>query len=180
MPSPSFPCFPSFPESTRPRPLLIAALVLLLSGCGPGTEADAKEPEVTRMTREAYGKSREVHADSVLNAARPVSEIVKDLGADYLEASTKMIDSLSVLSARTDCFATGRSIDPYLAGTVSYSVYMSKIGSTLIQIELSKWSSLAGNVVHSCLNLAAKAWHFGPEFGTRGRQVAQVKFGAHT
>jgi hypothetical protein len=170
------------------RLLVVAACCALSSavaGCGSETNAAAEEVhespkvgQVARMTREAYGKSRQVFADSVLKAAKPASEVVKDLGDEFVEASPRLVDSLTTASNLTDCFETGRKVDPYLAGTVSYSVDLGEMGSTLVQIQQSQWTSTAGNIVHACLQLAARAWKFGPEFGTAGRQVAQVKFGA--
>jgi hypothetical protein len=161
------------------RALVVVALSCAVAACGSDRDAAAAESAgrtPVRVTREAYGKSREVFADSVLRAAKPASEVAKDFGAEYTEASPKMVDSLTTLSNLTDCFETGRKLDPYLAGTISYSVYMSTIGSTLIQIQHSKWTSLAGNVVNACLNLAAREWGFGTEFGRAGRHVAQVQF----
>jgi hypothetical protein len=158
---------------------VVVALCGVVAACGSERHAaaeEASERPPARVTREEYGKSRAVYADSVLRTAKPASEVVKDFGAEYLEATPRMVDSLTTLSSLTDCFETGRRLDPYLAGTVSYSVYMSSVGSTLIQIQQSKWTSLAGNVVNACLNLAAREWAFGTEFGRAGRQVAQVQF----
>ena len=163
------------------RWIVVVLAGLVCAACGREDDASASEvptrkAAAARMTKEAYTTSRRVYADSVLRAAKSAPEVAREIGQEVHVAPARMTDSLTALSGSTDCFVVGRNVDPYLAGTVNFAVYMSAIGSSLIQVNQSNWTSAAGNVVNACLNLRAKEWYFGPRDGPWGIVVGQVRF----
>lgn len=160
--------------------VLVALGTVVAAGCGDQPDAVASETRgsvrAPRMTTNDYKAARAKAADSLLKSTKPTGQVVKDLGTEYLEAPPALRDSLAVLSAKAGCFATGRGADPFLAGTAQFFVYTSSAGSEIVRVEKSSWTSEAGNVVNACLNLAAKDWKFGTEYGKSGVLVAQVQF----
>ena len=156
---------------------LIAA-ALLAAACGGDAKdkpqtAEAAKPQ---QTPDEYRKAQQRYADSVISGAKTSSQVVEKLGKDYAVGSIRLRDSLALLSSNTKCFEKGRQADPYLAGTVSFFVFMSVVGSNTVQVQESQWSSNAGNIVDACLNLEAKAWKFDATFGKPAAYITQVQF----
>lgn len=160
-------------------------LVFALSACGaekkkdddPGTKPTAKA-EDTPISPEDYRKRQKQFADSVLNSTGNAKALVAKLGKGYDVGSTRLRDTVAMLAAdkKTDCFGIGRKTDPYLAGTVSFWVNINVVGSDVIRVQESKWTSAAGNVVDACLNQAAKEWRFDTTFGKPMAYIVQVQF----
>jgi hypothetical protein len=125
---------------------------------------------------DAYRKSQEAYADSVLNRVSTAKQVVEKLGKGYDVGSTRLRDTLALLSSKADCHAQGRKMDPYLAGTVSYYVFMSVVGSNVIRVQESQWTSGAGKAVDLCLNDVAKNWKLDSSFGAPNQYIAQVQF----
>ena len=158
---------------------LFAVATLLTAACGGDSKEAAppadKVPDAA-VAADAYRKAQQAYADSVLNATSTAADVVKKLGKDYAVGSVRLRDSLAALSTRTECFLKGRESDPYLAGTVSFFVFMSVVGSNVVRVHESQWTSAAGNIVDSCLNLASKDWKFDSSFGTPASYISQVQF----
>jgi hypothetical protein len=125
-----------------------------------------------------YRKRQQAFADSVLNTASNAKTVADKLGKGYSVGSTRLRDTLAVLVAgnKDECFKAGRSTDPYLAGTASFLVNMGVIGSDIVRVQESKWTSAAGNIVDACLNKAAQAWKFDGTFGKPAAYIVQVQF----
>lgn len=158
----------------------LLAIALLTAACG-GDKAEKApsaqaENEGGGVSPDEYRKNQQRFADSVLNATTTAKQVVEKLGKDYAVGSTRLRDSLAALSTKSECFAQGRKSDPYLAGTVSYFVFMSVVGSNVVRVQESHWTSQAGNIVDSCLNLAAKDWKFDSSFGKPAAYITQVQF----
>ena len=111
-----------------------------------------------------------------MSATTTAKQVVDKLGKGYAVGSTRLRDSLATLSTKSDCFGQGRKTDPYLAGTVSFFVFMSVVGSNVVRVQESQWTSQAGNIVDSCLNLASKDWKFDSSFGKTAAYITQVQF----
>jgi hypothetical protein len=165
-------------------PIRTSALILLVVAtvaCG-GDEtkppAAAASTTSTGVSPDDYRKAQQAYADSVLNASRSSKEVVERLGKEYAVGSVRLRDSLALLVGKTDCFLNGRKSDPYLAGTVSFFVFMSPVGSNVVRVqdEGTTWTSAAGNIVNSCLNIAAQKWKFNESFGKQGGYITQVQF----
>ena len=161
---------------------LTIVFALAAAACG-GDSKDAPSlaasgaPSPT-LSPDAYRKAQQQYADSVLNVTQNSAAIVKRLGKEYQVGSVRLRDSIAALSAKTGCFANGRSSDPYLAGTVSFYLFMSVVGSNVVRVQedATQWTSQAGNIVNSCLNIAAKDWKFDSSFGTPAAYITQVQF----
>jgi hypothetical protein len=125
-----------------------------------------------------YRTRQQAFADSVLNTSSNAKSVADKLGKGYGVGSTRLRDTLAVLvaSGKDECFKAGRSTDPYLAGTVSFFVNMGVIGSDIVRIQESKWTSAAGNIVDACLNKAAQSWKFDGTFGKPAAYIVQVQF----
>lgn len=160
---------------------LVVAMSTAVAACGGG---DSKEPPAANagpspnVSPDEYRAAQKRYADSVLNAASTAQDYVKKAGGDYAVGSVRMRDSLAVLSSKSGCYLKGRESDPYLAGTVSFYVFMSVVGSNVVRVQedATTWTSAAGNIVNACLNLAAKDWKFDPTFGKQGSYITQVQF----
>jgi hypothetical protein len=159
--------------------------VLALAACGGGdkskdddTAAAQAKIRASALSPEDYRIKQKAFADSVLNTTTSTKAIVERLGKGYEIGSTRMRDTVAMLSAdkKTDCFGVGRKIDPYLAGTVTFWVNMNLLGSDVITVQEAKWTSPAGNAVIACLNQAAKTWKFDPTFGKPTKYMVQVQF----
>ncbi len=161
--------------------LITAGVVATAVACGGdsapagGTANGAPSPAVSP---DEYRKAQERYADSVLNATVTAQQIVSKLGKDYKVGSVRLRDSLAALAEKSGCFLDGRKSDPYLAGTVSFYVFMSVVGSNVVRVQedITTWTSPAGNIVNSCLNLAAKNWKFDVTYGAQGSYITQVQF----
>ena len=140
------------------------------------TTANA-EPDENKAALD-YRKRQQGFADSVLNASSSSKTVAEKLGKGYGVGSTRLRDTLALLVSanKDDCFKAGRNTDPYLAGTVSFFVNMSVIGSDIVRIQESKWTSAAGNIVDACLNKAAQSWKFDGTFGKPAAYIVQVQF----
>jgi hypothetical protein len=162
----------------RVRSFFVATAVIT-AACGgdsPDKAPPAAAGPAATVSPDDYRKAQQAYADSLLNATGSAADIVKKMGAEYAVGSTRLRDSLATLSTKTGCFMKGRESDPYLAGTVSYFVFMSVVGSNVVRVQESQWTSAAGNIVDSCLNLAAKDWKFDVSFGKQGSYITQVQF----
>ena len=157
--------------------LTFAALTATVAACSGDSKAeDGSDRAAPVVSAAAYKKMQQAFADSVLNASSSSTDIAKKLGEDFDVGSVRLRDSLDLLASKTDCFAKGRQGDPYLAGTASFFVFMSAAGSNIVRVQESTWTSEAGNIVNSCLNLAAKDWKFNTTFGKPASYIAQVQF----
>jgi hypothetical protein len=165
--------------SSKPL-MLLSLLALALAACGGDKAKDdvaakakaANEPVSPTQYRDQQVK----FADSVLNLAAPVNDVVKKLGVGYALASVRLRDTLALLASKSECFKSARSVDPYVAGTVDFTVHISEVGSDAIQVQMSKWTSPAGNIADACLNQKSKEWKFDITFGKPATYVAQVQF----
>jgi hypothetical protein len=163
----------------RPSALLA---VFVLAACTGEKDPNATDktagPAITAADTnpDAYRQKQQAYADSVLNKASSAKQLVDKLGKDYEVGSTRLRDTLALLSSKTDCHEQGRKSDPYLAGTVSWYVFMSVVGSNVVRLQESQWSSAAGKAVDMCLNEAATKWKFDTSFGPPKQLIAQVQF----
>jgi hypothetical protein len=139
------------------------------AGSGPAMTAADTNPDAYRQKQQAY-------ADSVLNRASTAKQVVDKLGKDFEVASVRLRDTLALLSSKTDCHEQGRKADPYLAGTVTWYVFMSVVGSNVVRVQESQWSTAAGKNVDTCLNAAAANWKLDTSFGPPKQLIAQVQF----
>jgi hypothetical protein len=163
------------------RQLCLLSL-LALAACGGdkakdddaagGAAAAAKAPE----SPDAYRKRQQAFADSVLNANQTSSALVQRLGKGYEVGSVRLRDTVAMLASKTDCFPTARKTDPYLAGTVSFFVNISVVGSDVSRVQESTWTSKAGNIADACLNEQSKQWKFDATFGKPAAYIVQVQF----
>jgi hypothetical protein len=159
--------------------------VLALAACGGGdkskdddTAAAQAKIRASALSPEDYRIKQKAFADSVLNTASPTKSIVERLGKGYDVGSIRLRDTVAMLAAdkKSDCFGVGRKTDPYLAGTVTFLININLIGSDLVQVQESNWTSPAGNTVVACLNQLAKDWKFDPTFGKPAHYMVQVQF----
>lgn len=163
------------------RTSFITLLVIATAACGgdePKTPAAAAASSPVGVSPDEYRKKQQAYADSVLNASRSSKDVVEKLGKEYAVGSVRLRDSLALLAGKTDCFLKGRETDPYLAGTVSFFVFMSPVGSNVVRVQedATTWTSAAGNIVNSCLNIASQKWKFNESFGKQGAYITQVQF----
>jgi UDP:flavonoid glycosyltransferase YjiC (YdhE family) len=157
----------------------LSLLVLAASvACGGDSAKSASETEaaVPSTPIADFKKQQEHFADSVLNSASSAKDIAKKLGDKYDVGSTRMRDSLAVLAAKSPCFAVGQRVDPYLAGTVTFWVNMSRIGTDVIRVQEATWTSPAGKYVEACLNQEAKKWSFDNSFALPKAYLVQAQF----
>ena len=158
--------------------------LLTAAACGGDKSKDdsnqpsAKGADAQALSPDDYRKRQAAYADSVLNQSAPAKAVVEKLGKGYAVGDTRLRDTVATLAAdkKADCFAVGRKTDPYLAGTVSFFVNMSVVGSDVVRVQQSDWTSAAGNIVDACLNEAAKAWKFDATFGKPAAYIIQVQF----
>lgn len=153
----------------------------VVAGCGSDVKdvaTDAAPAPSAPVTQEQYRLAQERRADSVLSNRKSSAQIARELGAGYMVGSGKLRDSLASLANGSRCFVDGRRTDPYLAGSVAFLVFMGEAGSNQVQVQetITQWTSTAGNIVNSCLNVAAKDWKFGAGFGKPGSYITQVQF----
>lgn len=163
----------------RIRSTALAALIMGAAACGgdkeKGTEAKAAPPPVSP---DDYRKKQQAYAESVFTATGSARDVATKLGKGVDVGSIRMRDTVATLAVKSDCLSQGRQADPYLAGTVTFKLFMSVAGSTSIVVlrDESKWTSQAGNVVNACLDLAAKNWKLNESFGKQGDYVTQIQF----
>lgn len=165
----------------RQRGLTLLLAFSIVACGGDSTDAppasSSGSPSVS-LSPDDYRKAQLRYADSVLNTTQTAAAVVGKMGKDYEVGSLALRDSLAALAGKTDCFANGRQSDPYLAGTVSFYVFMSVVGTNVIRVQedATTWTSQAGNIVNSCLNVAAKNWAFDASFGKPSNYITQVQF----
>jgi hypothetical protein len=160
--------------------MLMFLSLVALTACGNDKTKDddvaAKTKAPAPQSPDDYRKQQMAFADSVLNESSPPAAVARKMGKGYEVGSTRLRDTVAVIAQKTDCFATARKSDPYLAGTVSFWVNMSVIGSDNVQVQESKWTSAAGNIVDACLNGQSKSWKFDATFGKPAAYIVQVQF----
>jgi hypothetical protein len=164
---------------------VLACSLIALAACGGDKKKDdasAAGPNPDGVSPDQYRKRQQAFADSVLNAAKPASKVVEQLGKGYAVGPVALRDTIAVLAQGSNCFKTGRDTDPYLAGTVSIFAHMAVIGVDLIQVQRSdtKWTSAAGDLVNACLDVAMKNWKLDPHFGKPAAYIVQVQFKSDT
>ena len=126
---------------------------------------------------EDYKKRQAAFADSVLQTVTPTTKLVEQLGKQYAVGNLEMRDSLLVFVGRTpQCYRDGKGVDPYLAGTVSFYIHMSPVGSDVVRVQKSEWTSQAGNITDKCFNDAARQWKLGMGIAKQGNYILQVQF----
>ena len=137
----------------------------------------AAEPDENKAALD-YRTRQQGFADSVLNASSSAKTVAEKLGKGYGVGSTRLRDTVALLVAgsKEDCFKAGHNTDPYLAGTVSFFVNIGVIGSDIVRVQDSKWTSAAGNIVDACLNKQAQSWKFDGTFGKPAAYIVQVQF----
>ncbi|HEY3286290.1 MAG TPA: hypothetical protein VGJ96_04120 [Gemmatimonadaceae bacterium] len=167
--------------------LTTLSLIALLTAaaCGgdkvkpDGDSADAAlSPEQREIKQaEEYRKRQAAFADSVLGSAKSVSEVAKNYGPNVQVGSVQMRDSLlKYVQASPQCFKNGREIDPYLAGTATFYIHMSVVGSDVVRVQTSQWTSQAGTVVDKCFNELTPKWKFPMGMAKQGQYLLQVQF----
>jgi len=116
----------------------------------------------------------------VLNTASTAKSVASKLGKGYDVGSLRLRDTLELLvhGDKNACYNAGHDTDPYLAGVVNFFVHMNVVGSDVVNIQDSKWTGPAGNLVDACLNKAAQNWKFDATFGKAAAYIIQVKFEA--
>ena len=164
--------------------LSFVAIAALASACSKKDKSKDDDAQATvgetdeNKSALDYRKRQQAFADSVLNASSSSKTVAEKLGKGYGVGSTRLRDTLALLvvANKDECFKAGRNTDPYLAGTVSFFVNMGVIGSDLVRVQESKWTSAAGNIVDACLNKAAQSWKFDGTFGKPAAYIVQVQF----
>ena len=166
------------------RTALIAVLALAACGRDKVQPADSSATEAT-MTPEQeeaksaadYKKRQAAFADSVLQTVTSTTKLTEKYGKDFAVGSLKMRDSLLVFVGRTpQCYKDGKSLDPYLAGTVTFYIHMSVVGSDIARVQESQWMSPAGNITDKCFNDAGRNWKFPMGMAKQGKYLLQVQF----
>lgn len=133
-------------------------------------QREAKEAEVYRKTQEAF-------ADSVLKSSSNARQVAEKLGKAYAVGSIQLRDSLLKYVEKTpQCFKDAKDVDPYLAGTVTFYIHMSVVGSDVVRVQESQWTSQAGNFADKCFNEQARAWKFPMGSSKPGNFLLQVQF----
>lgn len=166
------------------RITLIALLALAACSRDKVQPADSSEAGATKPTPESAAKAAEAYrqrqatfADSVLKAVTPTTQIAKKLGKGYAVGGPELRDSLLSYIAKTpQCYQDGKRVDPFLAGTVSFLISMNVVGSDIVRVQESQWTSQAGNVSDRCFNDASRQWKFGMGISKPGAYILQVQF----
>jgi hypothetical protein len=166
------------------RTALLAVLALAACSRDKVQPADsaAAEATLTPEQEEAksaaeYKKRQAAFTDSVLHTVTPTTKLVKKYGEEFAVGSLKMRDSLLTFIAKTpQCYKDGKALDPYLAGTATFYIHMSVVGSDVIRVQESQWTSQAGNITDKCFNDAARQWKLGMGLAKQGKYLLQVQF----
>ncbi|MCX5766885.1 MAG: hypothetical protein NTZ43_06645 [Gemmatimonadetes bacterium] len=153
-----------------------AIVVSLLALAACGKDKAAGDEASAQMTPEKYRQQQQKFADSVMQAVKSPKDIADKLGKGFESAPARLRDTLSALARGTNCFPSGRKVDPYLAGTVTVTLNMSVVGTDVMYVQESSWTSAAGNIVDACLNEAARGWKLNSGFGAPSRYVTQFQF----
>jgi hypothetical protein len=145
-------------------------------------DSDAADALLTPAQRELkkaddLKKRQQAFADSVLKTASSTRQIADKLGKNYQVGSVQLQDSLVKWVQRTpQCFKDGKAIDPYLAGTVTFRIHMSVIGSDNVTVQQGDWTSKAGTITEKCLTEQAMKWTFPMGLAKQGMYLLQVQF----
>ncbi len=159
--------------------VLTLAFALVLAGaCRKDKAPSDEEVQAKPFDVAAFKKKQAAFADSVLQTAPNAKKVAEKLGKKYEVGSVLLRDTVAFLARdpKRACFDKGKKLDPYLAGTVSFWVNMSVVGSDVIRVEESTWTSKAGELVDECLLESAKSWKFSPAFGAPNAYIVQVQF----
>ena len=162
--------------------LTLGLAVLLVGACRKDKAADEDEAKAKQVDPAVivaeYKKQQAAFADSVLQTAPSPKKVVAALGNKYEVGSVRLRDTVAVLAGdpKLGCFDKGKHVDPYLAGTVSFWINMSVVGSDVVRVQESTWTTKAGDLVVSCLNDASKGWKFSTAFGAPNAYIVQVQF----
>ncbi len=133
-------------------------------------QREAKKAEDFRQRQQSF-------ADSVLGNAESARKIADKLGEGYTVGSVQLRDSLvKKVAATPQCFNDAKAVDPYLAGTVTFRIHMSVVGSDNVRVQESTWTSKAGNIADKCFNEMAPKWKFPMGLGAQGFHLLQVQF----
>jgi len=157
---------------------------LSLAACGrekvqpEGGDNAAPTPEQQEAKKVLeYQKRQAAFADSVLGNAKGVQDLAKTYGKDIQVGNVAMRDSLvKYVAATPQCIRNGRDADPYLAGTVTFYIHMSVVGSDVVRVQKSEWTSQAGAITDKCFNEAATKWKFPMGMAKQGYYLLQVQF----
>ncbi len=166
------------------RTALIAVLALAACGRDKVQPADSGSAESTltpeqkeALKVEDYKKRQAAFADSVLQTVTPTTKLTEKYGKDFAVGGVKMRDSLLAFVGRTpQCYKDGKGVDPYLAGTVTFYIHMSVVGSDIARVQESQWTSPAGNITDKCFNDAGRNWKFPMGLAKQGKYLLQVQF----
>lgn len=142
-----------------------------------GADSTLTDEQRVAKSAEEYKKRQASFADSVLGNARSVTEVAKSYGKGVEVGSVQLRDSLmKYVAATPQCFKNARDVDPYLAGTVTFYIHMSVVGSDVVRVQTSEWTSQAGTMADKCLTDAATKWKFPMGVAKQGQYVLQVQF----
>ena len=163
---------------------LIVILAAAAACGGDKVKPDGDSPDAMLTTEQREAKNAEDYrarqaafADSVLGSAKSVVEVAKQYGGEVQVGSVQMRDSLlKYVEANPQCLKNGREVDPYLAGTATFYIHMSVVGSDVVRVQSSEWTSQAGTVVDKCFNEVAPKWKFPMGMAKQGQYLLQVQF----
>lgn len=142
-----------------------------------GAEATITPEQKEAKAALEYKQRQAVFADSVLRSAPSTTELTREFGKEYTVGTVAMRDSLVAWIGKTPkCYADGKDVDPYLAGTVTFFIHMAVTGSDVIRVQTSNWTSQAGNITDKCLTDSARNWKYPMGVAKQGRYLLQVQF----
>lgn len=158
--------------------MLAVALVAILAGtaCNSRDNPTPEDQTANKSLDSAMKvwRARREAADSLLKAAPPVQDVVKQLGGKLYDVAEPDIEAAVIReSAKTaDCYAqTRRDLDPDLSIVLYVLVNYGAAGWDLVRVERWNATSQNGGAVVSCINSRAKAeWKL---------PTGNVKPGAH-
>jgi hypothetical protein len=159
--------------------MLIGGTLALAAACGKDKPAETVPIAARPGGVDAYKKQQAAFADSVIRSAPSARKVAEKLGPKYEIAPAMLRDSIAVLAKdpKRACFEKGKAIDPYLAGVVSMWVNISVIGTDVIRVQESQWSSQVGGIaVDACLNTAAATWKLSSALAKPSPYIVQVVF----
>lgn len=138
----------------------------------------AADPAIaTAIKTKEYQAKQAAFTDSVLKNTKSASQLVSQAGKGYAVGTVQMRDSLvKYVAATPSCMTEGRKLDPYLAGTVTFFVNMGVVGSDVVRVHTSEWTSQAGKMVDKCFNEASHGWKFPMGIAKPASYLLQVQF----
>ncbi|MCX5766092.1 MAG: hypothetical protein NTZ43_02555 [Gemmatimonadetes bacterium] len=158
--------------------MALGLTVLFVGACRKDKSNGDDDAKPKPVDVEAYKRKQAAFADSVLQSVPNAKKVAEKLGQKYEVGSVTLRDTVALLARdpKHGCFERGKKFDPYLAGTVSFWINMSVVGSDVIRVEESTWTSRAGGLVDECLLEASKSWKFSAAFGAPNAYIVQVQF----